>query len=349
MTLWKWALLLLLLLLDCPSALADPSRPGPFAITHWELDGLVDPARQNRLVQTRITIPNGPGPFPLILMSHGNGGNWSSHQHLVDHIASHGYVVLAPNHPCSDTQRVFKNRRTYSTGPNPGRDPSAVLGRPADIRFLIDQASGWNVDPQHRLAGKLNLDRIGAVGHSYGSYTVQAVCGARPFLDRLDPPVPPGKGPAPSQRDPRIDVGVVYSPSGPGSDWFNETSYREMACPMLCFTGEKDVQASGGLKSARDRYRAYQLMPKGDKYHLWLAHAGHNGWDDLREASAWLRRQWSRATPEADDVVHISAAMTVAFLNAYLRDDATARSLLCQRYANSLTGRVVDRVIWESK
>mgnify|MGYP000891405939 CR=1 FL=1 len=322
---------------------------GPFDLTRVELTQLKDPARKDRLVQTRITAPKAGGPFPLVILSHGLGGNWSSHQHLADHIASNGYIVVAPNHPASDTRRVFQKHKTYASGPNPGRDPAAVLGRPADVRFLIDQASRWNADPAHPLSGKIQLDRIAAVGHSFGSYTVQAVCGARPILDNLEPPVPPGKGPTPSQRDPRVTVGVVYSPSGPGSDFFDDKSYGELTCPMLCFTGEKDSQLSGGVKSATDRYRAYQLMPGPDKYHVWLAKAGHNGWDDLSEASRWARTRWNRATPEAADVVRISGALTVAFLDAYLRNDPTARAKLNQQYARSLSGKVVDKVIWESK
>lgn len=90
-------------------------------------------------------------------------------------------------------------------------------------------------------------------------------------------------------------------------------------------------------------------MPRGDKYHLWLEEAGHNGWDDLREASRWARNSWREATPEAPDVVRISGALTVVFLDAYLRDDATARALLSQEYAQSLTGKVVDEIEWESK
>ncbi|MCA9797231.1 MAG: dienelactone hydrolase family protein, partial [Candidatus Eremiobacteraeota bacterium] len=164
--------LLLVVLLTLP-ALARP-------LQRLELADLKDPARDNRLVQTRITYPDGPGPFPLVIVSHGNGGNWSSHQQIVDAIAAQGYVVMAPNHPASDTNRVFRHRKTYATGPDPGRDPAAVFGRPKDVSFLIDQAEQWNAQPGHSLYQKLDLDHIAAIGHSYGSYTVQAVCGAVP-------------------------------------------------------------------------------------------------------------------------------------------------------------------------
>lgn len=327
----------------------DYAAPGSYAHTRLELPDLVDPARDDRLVATRITIPTGPGPFPLVIMSHGNGGNWSSHQHIVDHIASYGYIVLAPNHPASDTERVFRWRMDYASDANTSRDPLAVLGRPADVSFLIDQAERWNGEAGHALRGRIDLDHIAAVGHSYGSYTVLAVCGVRPVLDRLRPRVPPGTGFAPDTRDPRVDVGVVYSTTGPNSDYFTERSYQFLDCPMLNFNGDNDVQVSGGFRGSQERYRGWELQPPGDRYLAWLMNAGHNGWDDLSEASRWTRNMWARNTPEAEDAVRIANGLTVAFLEAYLRDDPTARAALNADYAQSLAGDVVDEVRWEQK
>ncbi|MHA2183024.1 MAG: alpha/beta hydrolase family protein, partial [Promethearchaeota archaeon] len=38
------------------------------------------------------------GTFPLIIFSHGYGGFNTISSHLCCHLASHGYIVLAPNH-----------------------------------------------------------------------------------------------------------------------------------------------------------------------------------------------------------------------------------------------------------
>ena len=326
------------------------AMPGPYRSERLELLDLTDPDRDDRLVATRITRPIGEGPFPLVIMSHGNGGNWSSHQSIVDFVVSHGYVVLAPNHPASDTERVFRGRMDYASGTKTDRDPKAILGRPQDVTFLIDQAEIWNADPNNVLFGQIDISRIAVLGHSYGSYTVLAACGGRPRADRMQPPLEGYTDElAPDQGDPRVDVGVVYSTTGPNSNFFSAASFETIFCPVLNITGSKDGQLSGGLRGSEERYRGWQLMPEGDKYLAWLMNAGHNGWDDLTEASAVTRGVWRRNTPEADDVIYISNALTVAFLEAYLRDDDGARALLTQEYAQSLAGDVVDTVKWESK
>ncbi len=48
-------------------------------------------------------------------------------------------------------------------------------------------------------------------------------------------------------------------------------------------------------------------------------------------------------------MVRISKILTVAFLDAYLKGDETARAKLNADYASSLAGKVVKRVEWEAR
>jgi len=87
------------------------------------------------------------GPFPLVVYSHPTS-RWKRHTatFLCTHLASHGYVVAAPDHGSDDIEKH----------------------RVADLSFLIDLV----------LAGGLGTDirvepaRIAAVGHSLGGWTV---------------------------------------------------------------------------------------------------------------------------------------------------------------------------------
>ena len=54
-------------------------------------------------------------------------------------------------------------------------------------------------------------------------------------------------------------------------------------------------------------------------------------------------------TREHRDVTRISAAMSVAFLDAYLRGHEAAQSKLTEEYAQSPTGEVVRRIRWSQK
>lgn len=333
-----------------PSLAAPPDRRGPHRPERIPTPVLVDPSR-DRPLETRVTVPSGPGAFPVVVMSHGLGGNLSSHQHIVDHLVSHGYAILAPNHPASDTLRVFRKRTRYSTGPKPGLDPAAVLGRAPDVTYLLDVAKAWAGDPEHPLFRRLDLSRVGAAGHSFGAFTVLTVCGARPVLDHLQPSVPPGRGLAPSMRDPRVQVGIAYSPQGPGSGFFSEQSYASIETPLLAFSGSRDRQGNnlGRPLPARNRFRVFELMPARDKYYAWLIGAGHMGWADSREAGLVGRIGQRFMAPEQDDVVRISAALSVAFLDRYLKEDPRAARFLTREYAQGLRGRRVRRIHWSTR
>ena len=103
------------------------------------------------------------GAFPLILYSHGSGGIRFENLVLAAHLASHGYVVVAPDHP-GDTLL------------DPGDDMTAVLtNRPRDISFLIDEFLAFDAQNGNVFAGAIDGERIGLTGWSYGGYTALAL------------------------------------------------------------------------------------------------------------------------------------------------------------------------------
>lgn len=356
----RWSsILLILLALGSLPALADPAEDGPHRYSEFEYE-LLDESR-GRTVLTRVTLPSGDGPFPLVLLSHGLGGNKNTHNSIVRHLASHGYLVFVPEHPRSNTTY---SRKVYARNSGPltkrallsqsqvALDPKSVLQRPRDLSFLIDQAEIWNRQDGHPLRGRVDLDKIAAAGHSFGAYTVLTACGARPILDHIKPAVAPGSGLAPSLADPRIDVGVAYSPQGPGNGWFSESSFSDIRRPMLLFSGSRDKQGNfvaRGTLPAKNRYRAFELMPEGDKYFLWLRNAGHMAWVDFESNSGIGQFGARLAVPENKDVLRISKAMTVVFLDAYLKGSKQAKSQLREDYAKTLSGRVVRRLRWAQK
>ena len=102
------------------------------------------------------------GLFPLVVLSHGDGGSWRNLSWLAGELVNAGYVVVAPDHPGTTTFN---------------RDPaqSATLWeRPRDLSRSIDA-----VLADATLAGQIDPDRIAAIGHSLGGWTVAALAGAR--------------------------------------------------------------------------------------------------------------------------------------------------------------------------
>jgi len=105
---------------------------------------------------------------PVLAFSHGNQGmRWQS-PFMVEHLATHGFVVVAPDHTGNSTFDY-----------NISRLPELIFRRPFDIQdsvdWLFDEASG-ELDG---LGGCLDEANGYAVsGHSFGGYTTNAVAGA---------------------------------------------------------------------------------------------------------------------------------------------------------------------------
>jgi predicted dienelactone hydrolase len=105
------------------------------------------------------------GPYPLVVFSHGYSLSPIVYSSLVEHYASHGYVVLAPEH-----NESFDGSLTGFW--------EELIDRPVDIHRTIDYAE-LLTKPEAPLAGLIDIDNIAVVGHSYGGYTALAVAGAR--------------------------------------------------------------------------------------------------------------------------------------------------------------------------
>ncbi|NDH89099.1 MAG: hypothetical protein EBY61_10915, partial [Actinobacteria bacterium] len=72
------------------------------------------------------------GPFPMVVYSHGSGGLRFIHSDYTETLASHGFVVVAPDHAGNTAvERVLGNA-----------DPSDVIAynRPLDVTAVIDGA-----------------------------------------------------------------------------------------------------------------------------------------------------------------------------------------------------------------
>jgi len=112
-----------------------------------------------------LGVPDAPpaaGEHPLVVLSHGYGGNWGKQVWLASALAHQGYIVAAVNHPGTTTK---------------DRSPQAAAQlwqRPADLSRAIDA-----VLAQPTQFGAVAKNRIAAIGHSLGGWTVLEIAGAR--------------------------------------------------------------------------------------------------------------------------------------------------------------------------
>ncbi len=323
-------------------------RPGPYTVRTHECLDLVDEKRQSRPVPLRIYFPAEQEQYPLIVMSHGGGGNTLSMEYQAKHMASYGYVVACPEHVFSNSQRLKYFMRKEGGDLSFVKalhavtvDARSVLGRPKDIRFVIDQMLVL-ARSDGPLKDKINARKIGMMGHSFGAYTTMVICGAQPVLDYLEPAS--GTGLAGDLSDDRVAFGFAMSPQSPKTVYFNEKSYQTIDRPLVCLTGSRDVQKSfdGERMKPQARWEVLRLLPEGEKHFVWLKNADHLSFADNR--STKFLPSLSRG-----DVQRITRSLMVIFSEYYLKDDLSMHAYMNEAYVNSLRGLVVRKVLWFEK
>ena len=106
--------------------------------------------------------------FPLVILSHGSGGNAAGLGWLSTELAKNGFVVAAPNHPHS------------TSGDSRPAESIKVWERAQDISAVIDALTA---DPAW--SAVIDPDRIGVLGFSLGGASAMLSSGARLDLARF--------------------------------------------------------------------------------------------------------------------------------------------------------------------
>lgn len=128
---------------------------------HQKTETFIDSERNNRAINIEIWEPESYSQHPLIILSHGTGGNRLSQAWIAESLVKDGYLVMALDHYGNTFDNLFP--------------PYFVRywERPLDVQFLLNQLekdSNWRE--------KIDFDKIGMIGFSLGGYTTLALAGA---------------------------------------------------------------------------------------------------------------------------------------------------------------------------
>ncbi|MDT8305840.1 MAG: hypothetical protein RRC07_07885 [Anaerolineae bacterium] len=127
-------------------------------------------------------------PYPLLVFSHGLRGLRVQNSVLLRELASHGYVVASIDHTYGNILTVFPDGRAvfydgdrvFPEGETTIAGGSRLVDTwAADVRFLLHEAATWR-EGGNGLAGLLDLQQLGTLGHSTGAAAAIEVCAAEP-------------------------------------------------------------------------------------------------------------------------------------------------------------------------
>ena len=191
------------------------------------------------------------GPYPLVVYSHGTGCNGLQFEWLARELAAHGFVAVAVNHHGNSNAAPYRAEAFLCS-----------WERPRDISLLID-----HIVAHPAFAGRIDADRLFAVGYSLGGVTATALLGAIMIRSPFEPGANLGRGPrefpdlvdhlprlmAESQifrdswarmsascHDPRIKAALLLAP-GRSVQGFSEDSVAAINVPTHIMAGGADA------------------------------------------------------------------------------------------------------------
>ncbi|NMB76388.1 MAG: hypothetical protein GYA21_14820 [Myxococcales bacterium] len=252
------------------------------------------------------------GPYPLILFSHGAYGLRQQSISYTIHLASHGYVVAAPDHQGNTVWDMIRD------GYHPGSVPNSSYLRVQDMKFLLQVLLQRAEDPEDPLYWLLDFKRAGVSGHSFGGWTT--VC-------------------MPCQ-DVTFVTGVALSPLISLAIGFG-CELADYPAPLMVMHGDQDYTLP-----YRDTYCDYRTMGGAELRLVEIRRGGHYTFTDICDMDLDYLAQ-RLGISDAEDALHDGCSPTenlnyheahrgihhyaAAWFNLWLRNSPASRDYLIEK------------------
>lgn len=263
----------------------------------------------------RDAAPRDPGEaFPIVLFSHGSSGVRMQSTFLTVYLASHGYVVAAPDHLGNTLSDAVLGAGTAEQFESLGL-------RPDDMGFVLAYLQG--LPAEDPLGAIVDGERVGAAGHSFGALTTLRMLA----------------------QDRPIDVAVAQAPPGFDIVWFGGLPVQpeEIEVPVMLHAGEVDMTTP--LADAESIYE--RLTPPRSL--LTVGTAGHFSFSDmcLLDADAIEAATQIGLSEALDDgcseanigpelALPLERHFAIGLFNGHLRDSPGSLALLTAEAADAL-------------
>ena len=296
--------------------------------------------------EVTLYIPKGLSePAPIMILSHGFASNPRSLSYLGEHLASHGILVAAPEHIGSNADyelEILQGERT-----NPLKTVE-FIERPLDVKYVLDELEKLaQDDPQWQ--GKLDLEAIGVIGHSFGGYTALTLAGASLNQAKLRrvctqttitlnmslilqcraknlPPFAYGL------QDPRVKGVIAINPVT--STVLGQTGLIKIQVPVMIIGGSDDVVAP----VVPEQIHPFIWLTSPAKYLALMVPGNHfSNTDGSNEASSEptvLENITGISSPLGKPYVK---ALSLAFVKAHITNQSEYLPYLSANYAQSIS------------
>lgn len=296
---------------------------------------------RNRSFPADIYLPSATTPRPLIVISHGLNSDRFSFTYLAEHLASHGFAVAALEHPGSNWEQLVA---LYEGRVNQMMHPREFVDRPLDVTYLLNE-----LDRLSRTAsvfqGRLNLKQVGVAGQSLGGYTALVLAGAKPQFEQLRADCSNWQnsfnlslllqcgalelsGSASKLNsdlaDPRVQAVIAISPVG--SSLLRQTSLQQISIPLMMIASGNDLMAP----VLPEQIQPFTHLTAPEKYLVLLNGATH--FSTVTQPAAIYQSQ-----PDPMIARSYVNALSTAFLQTHVADQADYQAYLNAAYANTLS------------
>jgi dienelactone hydrolase len=269
---------------------------------------------------SRLDAPMAEGSFPVLLFSPAWGGRRTQNTYLVEDLASHGYVVAAMDHPGNSGQTLYRDGHVDEPATGDAMDfaklslnqvnangTKELERETADEIGVLDALDAMNRDAASPFYGRLDMTRVGALGHSFGG-----AVGAEAAIE-----------------DNRIKAVLDLDGS-----LFGRMQREGLPKPLMFIEEDLPVYPPGSTRSAADRINDalnasdLEAMKKFGAYRVFLHGSTHESFTDYSLFSPLARLSGVGRIPKYREYA-IIRAYTLAFFDKALRgaDPALLRDL----------------------
>jgi predicted dienelactone hydrolase len=324
----------------------DPTKAGSFSFQRYSLE-LADPKRQQRKIPTDIYMPRVQGNAPIIVISHGLASNRNTFSYLARHLASHGFVVVIPEHVGSNATKF----QQFFDGASDSPDPREAIDRPLDISFLLDTLTTYN-QSDARFRNRLDLDQVGVMGQSFGAFTALALGGAEINFETLDKACKNGepsesflnismllqcrlqelKGQVPTLRDDRVKAVLAINPVT--SQVFGKAGLSKLRTPTMFISGSADLV----VPSVDEQFYPFSWLSIPDRYLVLMKNATH--FSTLGESGPnqrGLPLPSNVVGPAPELAQRYTNALSLAFFQTHVAEKPKFSVFLTADYSQSLS------------